>query len=332
MLLALAAASAAGLVYWLTVGGATAHGGEVRPAESRDAGRALESGPAGEPRRADPAAQGDVHRPTTWPKVYDGTGTIRGRVQFPPGTSMPPRWTVVVGPGQLVEGRDRAVQREQEFEGTDTEFVFEDLPHAGYRVHAEAAGMNSLASEILLVRGSDNVYKTIELRPAGFLDGSVIDAAGGPVEGLLVTLRGETSGEVLETLTSAAGIFRFPTVRDGYYEVVLGNPNAPLVPPRELAFSGSSLQFPQQTIPVTGAAEVYAVGPEDEPLVDALVRGYGPTSFETRTDERGGALVRFLPPGEYGVSVTTDSGASGKATLLVADTEVRARLDVACRP
>ena len=64
--------------------------------------------------------------------------------------------------------------------GAAPDFAIEDLPQAGYRVYAKAPAMNSRISEVMLVKGSSEVYKILELRPASSLDGAIRDEEGAP--------------------------------------------------------------------------------------------------------------------------------------------------------
>ncbi len=273
------------------------------------------------------------HPPLVRPLLFDGQGAIRGRVIAPPGVVLPEHFQVVVEPAHFTAGSALAVRREVEVTGSAPDFAFEDLPQAGYRVYAKATGMSSRISEVALVKHSSEIYKILELRAAGFVDGSIRDAAGNLPEGLTVTFDDVLTGDRLQTQTDVAGGWRMDGVQASRYRVMFGHPQRPILPPEELDFAGASLHYPDRTIPVTASLVLRIVDELSEPLVDAQVRGWGTAAgpFDLRSGTNGIARVAYLLAGAYHVEIEHESGRKGKTTIQVAGEERDRIYQIVCR-
>jgi hypothetical protein len=273
------------------------------------------------------------HPPLVRPVVFDGRGAIRGRVIAPPGVTLPEHFQVVVEPARFTVGSERAERREVEASAAAPEFAFEDLPQAGYRVYAKARGMSSRITEVALVKNSSEIYKIIELRDAGFVDGSVRDAAGNLPEGLCVTLDDLLTGDRLQTRTDAAGMWHIDGVQASRYRVLFGYPEQPLVPAEELDFSGAFLHYPDRTIPETASVILRVVDEWSDPLVDAQIRGWGVAAgpFDLRTGPNGIARVPFLRAGAYHLEIEHETGRKGKTTIRLAGDERERVYQIVCR-
>jgi len=190
-----------------------------------------------------------VPAPSSGPAQFEGRGIVRGEVVPQNGALMPERWTLVLEPHPWLEGSEKAEGRRVEFEHGETTFRVEDLPLGGYLVRCSASGLNDVPASVLLVRGSPDQFVTLALRPSGLLDGSVIDAAGRPAEGLDVTLESTATHDRATVSTDPAGGFVFRNVQDGEYELRFGRPESPLLPPEKITFRAPSLRYPTRTLP-----------------------------------------------------------------------------------
>jgi hypothetical protein len=239
-----------------------------------------------------------------------GPGVIRGRIHAPPGTELPQVWTLIVEPDPYAQGQERAVTRRIELTHGEREFRVDGLPLAGYRVRAVAKGLNDVACSALLVPGSSNVFVTPELRPSGSIEGDVVDAAGAPVEGLVVTITTASTHERQIARTDARGHYVIANVKDGDYSLALGSPDAPLLKPDSLSFKAPSLHFPTRRLPETGTLRVSTVDASGRALMDVEVSGFSSSGGAVRatTDARGTATVRYLLPGKYRLQAHLDDG------------------------
>lgn len=336
LLAALLLALVALVFLWNGRGGEGGERGARIPGPSSETGAEPSSDaplPSAEQRTAEDPVQ-DEHAPVVRPLVFDGRGAIRGLVVTPPGVALPERFLVVVEPARYMEGGARAERREVEVTGAAPEFAIEDLPQAGYRVYAKAAGMNSRISEVALVKGSSEVYKVLELRAAGHVDGAVRDEAGAPAADLQVTLDDLITGERMQTKTDLSGVWRLEGVRDSRYRLRFGHPERPLLPPEELDFKGSSLQYPDRTIPVTASVVLRIVDERSEPLIDARIRGWGNAAgpFDLHSEQNGIARAAYLLPGQYIIEVEHESGRKGKTTIQIEGEERDRIYQIVCRP
>jgi hypothetical protein len=247
-------------------------------------------------------------------------GVIRGELLVGGGATVPERWSLHVGPHPWLAGHDRAADRRIEFEHGETKNEVRDLPLGGYLVEAIATGLNCLPGNVMLVRGSEDQFVTIQLSPAGFIDGGVLDSEGRPADGLEVTLESAATGERATQTTDASGNFVFRAVRDGEYRILFGRPDSPLLPPQSLAFQAPSMRFPTRTLPPSAALDVTVVDARLRPVAGARISGSaaGGGAVDTSTDASGTARVRFLPPGTYRIDARTDLGLRGSGTVALA--------------
>jgi hypothetical protein len=272
---------------------------------------------------APPAAGGAAERraqaapaPRDAPGRFEGRGRIRGEL-LAQGAELPARWTLALDPSPLLDGAERAEARRIEVEGST--FEAPDLPLGGYRVRAECARANSSEESVLLVRGSSDVFVTLVLRPAGFLDGFVHDAVGGPADGLEVVLEDARDRTRQSTTTDPTGMFVFHDVQDGPYRLLFGDADQPLVPPGELDFRAPSMRWPLLELPATGELLVRARDPAGRAVADAQIEGWGVPrgAARARTGADGTALLRWLLPGRYHLQLSSPDGRRGATRAVV---------------
>lgn len=303
-------------------------------ARSESAQRAVE---LAEPRRAEAPPTSNAPRTPVEPGVaapsFEGRGVIRGRLSAAAGLAFPQSWTLVLFPNRFLQGHERAVSRAVEFTHGEQVFRVDDLPLGGYGVRAEARGLNCLPVNVLLVTGAENQFVSLALSPSGFLQGSLLDADGRPAEGVPVTLEGRATHARRTLETDAAGSYRFDAVIDGEYTLCFGRPEAPLVPPDSLAFRAPALSFPIRTLPATGAARILTRDEEGRHLSDVAISGFSLHAgvVDARSDNRGTALVRYLPAGRYRLHARLEDGRSGTAVAQIVAGET-AEVDIRLRP
>ena len=241
------------------------------------------------------------------PAVFDGRGTIRGRLFMAPGTEVPANWTLTVEPSATLEGRERAVTRVLERKANEVEFRVDDLPQAGYVVRASAPGMNSSAVSVLLARGLEDQYVQLRLSPAGFLDGGITTKRGAPAEGIRVVLESVRTKLRSETESDISGNYLFREVLDGEYRLYFGSPDNPILPVESISFRAPSLRFPTRALPHDGELVVTVTDADGNPIANAQIRGWGSegAAIEATTDDSGQAEFRYLPAGDFKVSATS---------------------------
>jgi len=296
------------------------------------------SGPAGAEQPQEHEGRGGIAaQPTQGPfatpadRTTAQLGTIRGNVQTAPGRELPGTWRLIVEPSPFYQGHGAGVRRAVDLPGTDNSFAVRDLPLAGYAVHAEAAGFNSLPVHLLLTAGSEEQLVNLVLSPSGFLDGFARDVEGQPVEGLLVTLEARSDRSRRGVTTQADGTFLFHDVLDGDYTILFGDPQAPLVASRELSFKAPSLRFPDVEVPLTGELVLLTFDRKGAPLPEVDVRGFGSEGGQvtTMTDDEGRCTVQLLRPGRYRLFASTEDGRESRMHVAVRageTTEVELRL------
>lgn len=316
-------------------------GAPGREVASAEASGATPKAAAPEARTSAPALVGDGSAPSERsarapesPSPAGHDGVVRGIVATPPGVPFPERWTLVVEPARLLHGRDAAVRRTLELDGDQREFELRDLPLAGYAVSAQAPGMNVAPTEVLLVEGSSNVFVRLEMAPAGFVDGALVDEAGNPIEDVQVTLENVESGERLQARTGPDGVYLLAPVRDGYYRISFGDPQAPLIAAEEFAFRAPSLRFPRRALPALRTVRIRVTDELGVPVPDASIQGFGEHggTIDAVTDPDGEARIRFLKPGPYRVRVHHASGRQGRSSFLLDAGPGEQLVQVVCKP
>lgn len=252
------------------------------------------------------------------PDRFRGRGRIRGEV-VKTGVALPERWSLVLEPHPSLVGSEAAERRRVEFEHGESSFDVGDLPLGGYRVRAVAAGLNCVPASVLLVRGSADVFVTLRLAASGLVDGFVLDDAGAPAEGVLVTIEDQATHDTGSTLSDAGGGFLLLGVVDGEYTIRFGDPESPLVPPSAFTFRAPSLRWRETRLPPTGSALVSVRDAEGTAVADAEVLGSASPRgvLRGRADADGVLEVRWLIPGRYALTANAPDRRTGRALVAV---------------
>ena len=300
LLLALLLLGLAGLWLWLPKRNTEAH----TPSPPNPSGplavpgaEVVEVRPAGSAR--------DTLDPERVKEAYslEGAGTIRGHVSASGGAVFPREWDLVLEPHPFLQGRERAESRRVPMRAGERDFAVENLHLGGYQVRAEAAALNGSSVPVLLVKGSNNQFVELALSPAGWLDGSVVDARGAPAEGVEIQLVETTRKVKLETKTDPAGAYEFRALLDGDYELNVCVGGRALGQPRPLSFRAPRLSFPVVTLPPTGTLAVQVSDLLGKPALGVRVTGFGRPqgALDLLTDDQGVALLRWALPGAWEV-------------------------------
>lgn len=237
------------------------------------------------------------------PRRFEGkVGTLRGHVEVEGEEPMPRVWRLVARPSNTLPAREFAVTRALEFDDGRADFELRDLPLGGYDVLGEAEGFNGQALPVLLEPGNEHPFVNLHIVPAGRLEGRVLDATGGPAEGITLTLFAVEDNAAREARTDASGTFRFDRLPDGAYEILVGKATSPLIPERRpLRFQAPHMTFPDIELPLLGALNVRVVDTLERPIEGVEVLGSGTNGgiVEGRTDYDGRLEARYLPAGRF---------------------------------
>ncbi len=306
----------------------------VLPAEAAGEAGASEaaSGTLAEVDERDPRAIGSIEvRPTgeyaSRPRSFDGTGTIRGEVRVE-GVPYPESWTLRIEPSLFGESRDRAEARVIVGESGMRTFEAQYLPMASYRLVAEAPGMASRPSEVILCRlegggALDELNVDLVLRPFAYVTGSVRVVNGDVADDLPIALverrnRGG-DGDVarLETRSNSVGQFQLDAVPPGAWLVYVGGESEAVVPPIPVEVGLEPVKMDEVTLPPLAPLEITALDEFGRPFpgveVSGYLRGEGKGSFRTVSDAVGVVRVRFLTPGTWRIEGTYEAqGVSGR--------------------
>ncbi len=249
----------------------------------------------------------------------EGTGTIRGHISERGGAVFPREWDLVLEPHPFLQGRERAESRRIQLRAGERDFRVENLRLGGYQVRAEADSLNGSSAPVLLVKGSSDQAVELAFSPAGWLDGSVLDAGGRPAEGVLVRLVESTTHARLETQTDPAGAYEFRALIDGDYQISFCVGGSALGEPKLLSFRAPRLSFPVETLPPTGALAVHVFDLLGKPAIGVRVTGFGHPkgALDLQTDEQGIARLRWALPGSWEIQAL-DPGEDLRAQGLVA--------------
>ena len=270
---------------------------------------------------------GNARTPSGEDARFRGRGQIRGHVEVTGSEPFPLVWRLVVRPSTMLIGRELAEERILEFTDGRQDFVVADLPLAGYDVMAEAAALNGLPQPVLLERRNENPFLNLRMIPAGFLEGTLVDDEGLPAEGVPVALLSlESEDETEEVRTDALGKFHFESVLDGPYLLVVGHPNAPILPkPRALRFQAPSMTLPPIELPPLATLDVQVTDVDQRGIPDVRVRGSGTRGgvFTGETDAYGAFRARHLPPGRYRIRIECAGYEGYRLTIELAAGEKR---------
>ena len=253
------------------------------------------------------------------PNQFDGRGSIRGTITVPEGQTLPRAWTIELVPSTTLVGGNRAEYRRQDFENSEHEFAFDDLPLGGYELLITTTGLQAPPWHLLLAKNSADALVSIGLKPMGRLEGRVVDVLGLPVDQLPLFLKPLPRGSIREEVTDAAGAFLFEGVTDGNWQLLIGAVTNPLVPALDIEYSAPGRALQPIEVPELGAVEITVLDEVGSLVAGAQVSGYGQTGGIVRveTDQTGRASVRFLPPGLFKLFATHDISGSVSDSVTV---------------
>jgi hypothetical protein len=253
------------------------------------------------------------------PEDYAGRGILRGELILAPGVAFPAKWTLVLEPHPWMNGSEHAIKKRVDFENGERTFDVEDLPLGGYRVRAEAPGVNSTDSAVLLVKSSSNQFLTLRLEPAGFIDGRVFADDRAPADGLEVVLESKSTQVRTRTTVGPDATFMLRDVLDGDYWLYIGPPEAPMFPPIDIAFRAPTLRIPDHTLPPTGTLDITVSDERNQGLPDVEITGSGAPKGTLRvtTGTKGTAVARWLLPGVYRLDASAPDGRHAKSNVAV---------------
>ena len=153
-----------------------------------------------------------------------------------------------------------------------------------------------------LEKGNEHPFLNLRLVPCGVLEGRIVDATGLPAEGIPITLLQEGVSDTREALTDGSGRYRFETLPDGAYDLLVGRPSAPILPERRpVLFAAPRLTFPDVELPPLATLHVRVVDSLARPLEGVEVVGSGTNGglIDGHTDFNGELTVHHLPAGHF---------------------------------
>jgi carboxypeptidase family protein len=205
----------------------------------------------------------------------------------------------------------------------DGRFLLEDVGEGNYVVDAAAAGRSrSSVSDVKVTAGITTEVGAIRLSPGGTIRGTVSDAAGAPVAGATINVRGagrDYMGPGIEPqgVSDPAGAFEVTGLAPGPVEVWASHPN----------YAGERVSG-IEIDPAKGVAEARIVlrqggriegwvrrrdgSPIGGAYVSLATQASGPTSGPGRlvTSSAGGFLAEHVPAGRVTVTLMIRSGSA----------------------
>jgi len=260
----------------------------------------------------------DLGRPLTADRT-DGIGVLRGILLDRTGKGVPTHWTLVLSPNKAIRTPTPRNELRVEFHAAEERFDVPDVPLGAYDVWVDAPDTNRRTTPVLLVRGSESPFISLELYARGYLEGVVLDVNGVAVAELQVTLVSVSDQGDRTTRTDGAGRYLFDDLIDGDYQLVIGARHNPFVGPEDLSFQAPSLHYPLRRVPELGSVLVHTVNTDRFPIAGAHVDGFAPDGGIIRgdSDSEGYCEVQNLVPGRYRLSVRGDGDAVGRGVCFV---------------
>lgn len=249
----------------------------------------------------------------------DGIGSLRGVLLDRTGRGVPTDWTLVLSPNQAIRTPTPRRELRFEFHAGEDRFHVPDVPLGAYDVWIDALNANRRTTPVLLVRGSESPFISLELYARGYLEGVVLDEAGATVADLQVSLLSVSKRGDRTTRTDGAGRYLFDDLIDGDYQLVIGARHNPLVGPEDLSFQAPSLHYPLRRVPELGSVRVRAVDSSHFPIAGARVDGFAPDGgvLAGESGSEGYCVVGNLVPGRYRLSVRGVGDSVGRGTCTV---------------
>jgi hypothetical protein len=315
LLLGLALLSTTGLSLWRAPGAPAAaparppavSGGGVQAAPRAEPTRAPQVGQVPRTAAPDPAALAAQAERAAAEQA--ATGPLEGRLSLAAELSAP-EWFELVG--RAVDGQ--AWRQRLPWMGGE---IQAEVPVGEWDLTAEAPGLATQASACTIDRRGD-VAAWFEgvLAPTGTLTLCLVHADGRAVPDLDLALVPLAGGRSWLARTNGGGCLRYDGLPQGDYELHLGDPLFPTLPPQPLAFRADDPPPPPLVLPELHEFEVRVLDPAGHPVVQAEVVGLGRPGgrHRGRTAEDGRVRLRHLAPGTLRLLASHDLG---RADLLV---------------
>jgi len=249
----------------------------------------------------------------------DGIGSLRGVLLDRTGEGVPTHWTLVLSPNKAIRTPTPRSELRVRFHAAEERFNIPDVPLGAYDVWIDAPGVNRRSTPVLLVRGSESPFVSLELHDRGYLEGMVLDVNGAIVADISVTLISASDQGDRTTQTDGSGRYLFDDLKDGEYQLVIGARHNPLVGPEDLAFKAPSLHYPVRRVPELGSVRVRAVDTNRFPIAGAHIDGFAPGGgiLGGDSDSEGYCVVKSLVPGRYRLSIRGAGDAVGRGSCFV---------------
>jgi hypothetical protein len=270
-------------------------------------------------------------RPQTAART-DGIGSLRGRLLDRTGRGIPKDWTLVLSPNTAIRTPTARAELRIDFHAAEETFHIPEVPLGAYDVWIDAPATNRHATPVLLVRGSESPFISLQLFARGYLQGQVLDKNGLAVADLQVTLAAVSTQGDRTTRTDGAGRYLFDDLIDGDYQLLIGARHNPLIGPEDLSFQAPSLHYPLRLVPELGSVLVRAIDSRGSPIPGAKVDGFAPDGglLAGQANSEGECTVTNLVPGRYRLSVRGTGDAVGRGICFIQPGE-QAEIEVIVR-
>ena len=261
-------------------------------------------------------------------KIAGTTGVIHGSVGLGPKlidkvTSCNLVLLEAINPNKPTSSphQPRMIRKRLAFEPTRrmANFRFEDVPLSeyGWNLRVFSPGVNG-SEQIVMLTEEDSVKTAhLDLRQATSLRINLKDQQYHPVAKVRVYLK--PSGSDLmgrpgypsnpDTLTDNSGFLLIENVLAGEYEMLIGDPSQPLIPPKKVVIGSKDTQLLQVEVPRGGNAVFRVSMPGGYGAPDVEVQAVAKDSKVYRqrkgkTDRTGRLTLEHLPAGNYFVYFT----------------------------
>ncbi len=218
----------------------------------------------------------------------------------------------------IVKMRRSAGGFERNFELTATKPSAEvECPPGEYEFTLRHRGPEPLGAQPIrtVLEADTKTNVTLALVPLLPLTGKVSDENGVALGGIALALerRGRSVGEAK---TGADGDFAFSPLPLGEYELVVGDPLAPIVPRRTLDLA-QWLGLMPVVVPRLFELEVRVLDAGGRAVAGARIEGNGDSGGRVtgETGRSGNLTARFLPPGNYQLSARHATLGQGQAQV-----------------
>lgn len=241
----------------------------------------------------------------------DAPAVITARISDSHTGEAVPRFTAWIFEGAVDDPELQSkIQRGKAFISTGGVLRFKDLDEGEYTLLVKSAGYSDLLVPGLRVPQARSILE-LAISRGTHIAGTVLDSSGMPVPNMVVLIKAEPFNPNdppqarTSSVTDTRGRFLFGDLVPGRYEIHLEEFDSDLGGLKDVFLNAGDGFTHDFMVPDFNDLEFAVSFRGGRPIPNAHIRlSSNKNVFQARTDEKGAAVLKRIPPGEYDLEIS----------------------------